>query len=380
MSQSYSFHLSNKGNSVNNISKIQQVGKHNLRAYKSNSYDKSKNLKLVGSDNLLADIKEIYKNEFDEPLRAYNEGKRADRQISDYLKHISNSRSDVACEIIIQVGDKDYWSSEAAVSKDTISEAYRQNLEHLQKLVPEFKIASAVIHFDESSPHLHIVGVPVADGYKRGLSKQVAKTKVFTAERLEFLQKEMRQNIERSLDIEIKSAEKGRNTDLPKHLLEPYREFQQAMNELRDKGNLEAFKKEHSHSRLFQEPEIRAESDEFDKFITSLVADANKKASKLENSLEEKIKDLDIRERELNQRELNLDKEVDKQVEEKYSKLEYAIKNFNLEAQIERLKSFIRFIEQSIGFENMERVRRKYEALERSQDNYERDYEEYDRY
>ena len=82
----------------------------------------------------------------------------------------------------------------------------------------------------------------------------------------------------------------------------------------------------------------------------------------------------------LNQRELNLDKEVDKQVSEKYSKLDYAIKNFNLEAQIERLRSFIRFIEQNIGFENMERCRRKYEALERSQDNYEQDYEEYERY
>ncbi|WP_022761298.1 MULTISPECIES: RhuM family protein [unclassified Butyrivibrio] len=39
------------------------------------------------------------------------------------------------------------------------------------------RIASAVTHLDEDSPHMHVVGVPVATGYKRGLSKQVAKTK-----------------------------------------------------------------------------------------------------------------------------------------------------------------------------------------------------------
>ena len=35
---------------------------------------------------------------------------------------------------------------------------------------------------------MHVVGVPVATGYKRGLSKQVAKTKVFDQERLEKIQ------------------------------------------------------------------------------------------------------------------------------------------------------------------------------------------------
>ncbi|WP_444238033.1 hypothetical protein [Eshraghiella crossota] len=28
-----------------------------------------------------------------------------------------------------------------------------------------------MVHLDEDSPHMHIVGVPVADGYKKGLSK-----------------------------------------------------------------------------------------------------------------------------------------------------------------------------------------------------------------
>ena len=50
----------------------------------------------------------------------------------------------------------------------------------LIRIVPEFKVANAVIHFDETSPHMHIVGVPIKEDYKRGMRKQPAKSKVFT--------------------------------------------------------------------------------------------------------------------------------------------------------------------------------------------------------
>ena len=36
-------------------------------------------------------------------------------------------------------------------------------------------VANAVVHLDEDSPHMHIVGVPVADGYKKGLSSNPYK-------------------------------------------------------------------------------------------------------------------------------------------------------------------------------------------------------------
>lgn len=41
-----------------------------------------------------------------------------------------------------------------------MSEVFDYILEYLQKLLPEFKIANAVIHFDEASPHMHVAGVP----------------------------------------------------------------------------------------------------------------------------------------------------------------------------------------------------------------------------
>ena len=73
-----------------------------------------------------------------------------------------------------------------------MTEVYKDQIYKFVKVVPAFKVANAVIHFDELSPHLHLVGVPVKDGYKKGMEKQPAKSKVFTKESLQQVQDEMR--------------------------------------------------------------------------------------------------------------------------------------------------------------------------------------------
>ena len=40
-------------------------------------------------------------------------------------------------------------------------DVYNEQIKDLTKILPTFKIANATIHFDETSPHLHIVGVPI---------------------------------------------------------------------------------------------------------------------------------------------------------------------------------------------------------------------------
>lgn len=92
-------------------------------------------------------------------------------------------------------------------------------LAELQYLLPEFVVANAVVHMDEDSPHMHVVGVPVATGYKKGLSKQVSKRKVFTKEVLsEVLQDELRTvantKVMIAFDEQIREKSKGRNHDL----------------------------------------------------------------------------------------------------------------------------------------------------------------------
>lgn len=52
------------------------------------------------------------------------------------------------------------------------------------ELMPSFVVANAVVHYDEASPHMHVVGVPVERGFKRGLETKVSKRSVFTQKTL----------------------------------------------------------------------------------------------------------------------------------------------------------------------------------------------------
>lgn len=86
-------------------------------------------------------------------------------------------------------------------------------------MLPTFKIASAIIHYDETSPHLHIVGVTIKIGGKNGMKKQVGKSDVFTKESLRKLQDKMRMlciesfNKEYKLTSSLKGKKKGKNRD-----------------------------------------------------------------------------------------------------------------------------------------------------------------------
>ncbi len=229
MAFSYSFHLSSKGHAVGTIGKVGQVSKHNLRAYKSDEYERDMISVLSGSETSIMDgIKEIYENEFSGVLKEYNSKRRDDRQIKDYLEHVSQSRNDVAAEIIIQIGDKDFWQDKTPEQFKSMEKVFKEQLGDLEKLLPEFKIASAVVHYDESSPHMHVVGVPVAEGGTRGMKKQCVKTKVFTKESLSMLQEEMRIKAVQQMDSMpelfegrmLKEKEEGRNRDLPKWMLD----------------------------------------------------------------------------------------------------------------------------------------------------------------
>lgn len=195
---------------------------------------------MRGSDNILNDVQQVYDREFSEAMSKYNEKqKRDDRKISDYLDHVSKSRSDVAAELIIQVGDMEFWSDKDMNDKKVMHYIFEDQIRSLEKLCPEFKIASAVAHYDEKSPHLHVIGVPVAEGYAKGMEKQAAKTKVFTKDSLSMLQDQMRKRAERGVEMnkavfgdnELKEKEKGRNKDIPKYALGQFYEVQEQVKE-----------------------------------------------------------------------------------------------------------------------------------------------------
>lgn len=216
---SFTAHVSNKKSAITSKSKLAGVAKHNLRKYKSEEYSANNIFLIYGTDNLVQDVKAVYHQEFDEALKAYNENQtRADRKIEDYFEHVANKEQDMAVEIIIQVGDRDYWQ-EHLENKVFMRQIYRTILAELQYQLPQFVVANAVVHMDEDSPHMHVVGVPVGTDYKKGMFKQVSKRKVFTKDVLSIvLQDKLRAFANERARIvhgeQIREKSKGHNHDL----------------------------------------------------------------------------------------------------------------------------------------------------------------------
>lgn len=216
---SYSAHLSQKNSAINSKAKLSGVAKHNLRKYRSLEYDKENIVILWGTDKLVQDLKKVYKEQFDEAVREYNKKQtRDDRKIDDYFEKTAKSNKDMAVELIFQIGDKEFWDKNSD-KRRKMDAAFKEMLNLLQKEAPNLVVANAVVHYDEASPHMHVVAVPVADGFKKGMSRQVSKRKVCTKEFLEnVLQGRIREYAEGRSFIWIgeflKRKEKGRNNDL----------------------------------------------------------------------------------------------------------------------------------------------------------------------
>ena len=217
-------------NAIQNAQQLSKVNKHNLRDYDHKTDD----IQVVyGTNDLYKDVKNLYQKEFLQAQLEYdNKQTRVDRKIGDYFNHISkDSKHDLACELIIELGDMDFWNDKTMDYKKQMTEVYKDQIHKLMEVVPDFKVANAVVHYDETSPHMHLVGIPVKDGYKNGMKKQVAKSKIFTKESLKTLQDKMRAYcIEKFNEVYVQKAtlkkkQKGRNKDIHVNEMDGYREL-----------------------------------------------------------------------------------------------------------------------------------------------------------
>lgn len=223
-------------NAIQNSAQLSKVNKHNLRKYENNTEQIQI---LQGSNNLFEDVQSLYLQEFEESRQEYNAKQpRNDRKIKNYFEHISKDKlRDLACEIVIELGDKDFWQDKDIVYWHNMGDVYNEQIKDLTKLIPAFKVANAVVHFDESSPHLHIVGVPVSDNNTRLMKKQVAKSKTFTKETLAEIQDEMRKCCIKSFnriygnDLKLKSKQKGRNQDVSVKDMAEYKDIKKNFEE-----------------------------------------------------------------------------------------------------------------------------------------------------
>ena len=226
-------------NAIQNAKDLSDVNKHNLR-----DYDNQRELirMIYGTNDIVNDVKQVYLDEFEEARLEYNNKQtREDRKIKDYFKKVCDSQNDIACEIIIELGDMDFWNDKDKEYRLKMIDVYNEQVKDLIKIVPDFKIANATIHFDEVSPHMHIVGVPVSYDCKRGMKKQVVKSKLFTKTTLTQIQDKMRIACIKSfnkfydMNFKLKEKQKGRNQDINVKDMGDYRKIKKQLEQKEQK-------------------------------------------------------------------------------------------------------------------------------------------------
>lgn len=366
MELSYSFHLGNDSNktikarreakntlsgttnkSNNAIQNVKQLGKvnhHNLRLY-DNKQELIKTIK--GSNDITKDVKELYLDLFDEARVEYNNKQtRDDRTIDNYFNKISNdTKHDLACEIVIELGDMVYWDDKSLEYKYEMTKVFKKQLDDLKEIVPDFYIANATIHFDEHSPHLHIVGVPVKENCKTGLSRQVGKTSIFTKESLVVIQDKMRErcinefNQVYQLDNTLKEKQKGKNRDITPYERKIYNEKVKGL-----KQEISNLKNEVSDLEDNKES-INKQITKLNKDITDIVDEIDKK-KKINNKVIIKSKNQLWDENEKLKEENEDLKRLNYQYEHRYNdlkeKTDYLINHLNKVFQ--KLTEFIKTI------------------------------------
>ena len=194
---SVSMHLGSGKNAINNMDKIKRADLHNNRKYKNNKNQEidlslsQYNITIVGTKNIVNDIKEFYKTEFGEALYNYNKKQqREDRKIIDYLEKMNNdTKSNIATEFIFQIGNAEDWENATMEDKQKTVEIFKKAIPILQE--KNIKCFNASLHLDETSPHLHLLAVPVVEKQTRGLEKQVSQNKVITLKVLNDIRKEV---------------------------------------------------------------------------------------------------------------------------------------------------------------------------------------------
>lgn len=360
---SYSFHLSNdknktikakkealnslskttskNNNAIQNIKHLGKVNHHNLRQY-DNKTELITTIK--GSNDIIKDVKDLYLDLFDEARINYNNKQvRDDRKIDDYFYKISNDdKHDLACEIIIEIGNMAYWEDKSLEEKYKMTEVFENQLKDLKEIVPDFYIANATIHFDENSPHMHIVGVPVKERCKTGMKRQVGKTSIFTKESLVVIQDKMRSkcieefNLAYSKDNKLKKKEKGKNRDYSAYerlkFNEKAEKLKQELNELREdvselKDNKQKINKEIT--------ELNNDKEDIKKEIDKKKKVNNKIVIKSKNQLWEQNEKLKIE----NENYKRLSYQYEGMYKRLKEKTDYLIKQLN--KVLEKLPKFI---------------------------------------
>lgn len=114
-------------NSIQNATQLSKVNNHNLRKYDN----QTRLIKIIyGTNNLVNDVKNLYLKEFENVRIEYNNKQiREDRKIQNYFAHISkNSNRDLCCELIIELGDMNFWQDKTQEYRYKMVQVYQEQI------------------------------------------------------------------------------------------------------------------------------------------------------------------------------------------------------------------------------------------------------------
>lgn len=220
---------------------------HNNREFTAKNIDPSRT-----ADNIVfvqQELGEAYHQLFDEAVEKYNaRQKRKDRKIGDYFEHLFNrppgksfivnaNKQKCFYEHLVYIGtkkDSGIGTPDAEITKECL----REYMEGFQGRNPNLYVFNAVMHLDESTPHLHIDYIPVGH-FKNGLEVRNAKNKALEEmnfgkdakanNRWRLAEWDILKNICNAHGIEISEPKKSRGYS---YTVEEYGEHQDRINAL----------------------------------------------------------------------------------------------------------------------------------------------------
>ena len=120
-------------------------------------------------------LKQVYRELFDESVERYNVGKRKDRQITNYYEKIRQGKQEkLFHEVIFQIGNCEDMAT-GSPNGELAVKVLDEYIQDFQKRNPTLRVFSCYLHQDEATPHLHIDFVPYVTGWKgKGMDTRVS--------------------------------------------------------------------------------------------------------------------------------------------------------------------------------------------------------------
>ena len=120
-------------------------------------------------------LKDVYKELFDDSVERYNVGKRKDRQITNYYEKIRQGKQEkLFHEVIFQIGNCEDMAV-GTVEGELAVKVLNEYMQDFQKRNPTLRVFCCYLHQDEATPHLHIDFVPYVTGWKgKGMDIRVS--------------------------------------------------------------------------------------------------------------------------------------------------------------------------------------------------------------